>query len=184
MRKIIMAVDDEKHVLASLKRIFRGNEYLFFPFQSSVDALNALIDLKPHVIISDKRMPHIEGVDFLTRASRLCHCSLRILLTGYRNNKRDMKSPVDRVISKPWNNEQIEREISQTRILPNRIAIPLAAQKAPMECILCGMPHAHWEIRLTDYSYYACAGCYEKMAPYNDSFSESIMMNHMLGNVI
>lgn len=184
MVKIIMAVDDEKHVLSSLSRLFRGKDYTFVPFHSPVAALNALMDLKPHVIISDKRMPQIEGVDFLTRASEMFHGSLRILLTGYHRKKRDVSPPVDRVITKPWHNDILKHEISRTRLLQNGLAIPLEAASSREGCNLCGQALSHWEIRFSDYSEYVCSSCHDKIMPYCDSFSESVMLNHMMGNVV
>lgn len=184
MCKIIMAVDDEKHVLASLKRMFRGQDYEFVAFQSPVEALNALQDLKPHVVISDKRMPHIEGVDFLTRVSEMLHCSLRILLTGHPNTERDYRNPVDRIIEKPWNNGKLEHEINRTHVLPGSLAIPLEEASGPVECSLCGQFHAQWEIRFADFSEYVCNACYGSLIPYGNSFSAWVMMNQMMGNVV
>lgn len=184
MRKIIMAVDDDKHVLASLKRIFRGDKYSFVPFQSPVMALESLHEVKPHVIISDKRMPHMEGVDFLTRASEMMHCNLRILLTGLRNRERVNRDSIDRVFTKPWTHEQLELEIAQTHVLSRYLAIPVVSFTSFAECGLCGNPQAEWEIRSPESSEFLCDGCYKKMMPHLNTFQGAVVMNRMMGNVV
>lgn len=184
MQTIIMAVDDDKHVLSSLGRMFRKDSYTFVSFHSPVIALESLTKVRPHVIISDRKMPGIEGEDFLTLASEMLHCSLRILLTGFRNSGGDSKDAIDMVFTKPWINEQLEFEINRSRFMPNRIDIPLIAYSGFIECSLCGSHQANWEIRMEDCSEHVCSRCYERLMHYFDSAQESILMKHMLGNVI
>lgn len=186
MRKIILAVDDEKCVLSSLGRIFRGDDYEFIPFNSPVKALEALDTIKPHIIISDKRMPHIEGVDFLTRAREILHCSFRILLTSFETAGGQLTGNVDCVIYKPWNSEQLLDMIRSMHVHPDRIVLPVndfLDDNAP-GCDLCGQTCISSEIRYHNYSDYVCSDCFGKMVMYRGGCLENMIIDSLLGNVI
>jgi CheY-like chemotaxis protein len=81
-RPQILCVDDEPNVLEGLSmHLRRGHEV--FTATSGRDALELLRD-KPSiaVVISDMRMPNMDGAAFLARARELAPHSVRILLTG------------------------------------------------------------------------------------------------------
>ncbi|QQR79801.1 MAG: HD domain-containing protein [Deltaproteobacteria bacterium] len=69
-------------------------------------------DKKYTLIISDQRMPDMEGTVFLEKARQIAPDTVRILLTGYA----DMQAAIDainrcgvyRFLTKPWNDEEIK----------------------------------------------------------------------------
>lgn len=116
----IMIVDDEKYILNALRRLFRKSPYNCITFDSPVDALDTLETLdknRPHVVISDRRMPYMEGIDFLTRVKGLYPDTYCILLTGYKLPDRSHNAlkyrRIDRVIFKPWKDEDVKQEIEK-----------------------------------------------------------------------
>jgi two-component system NtrC family sensor kinase len=108
----ILAVDDEPSVLNSLRRIFVEADCIFVAAGSGAEGLEVLrLGSKFDVIISDFRMPGMNGIDFLTAAGELQPHTLRILLTGQAPGKdvvASLKSGVvTTYIPKPWDNDQL-----------------------------------------------------------------------------
>lgn len=108
----ILSVDDEKEILNSLRRIFVKTGYTFVTADSGAEGLAALRHATTFdVIISDYRMPAMNGIEFLTLAHEQQPESLRILLTGQAPDK-DIAAAlesgvVSRHITKPWNNGEL-----------------------------------------------------------------------------
>lgn len=78
----ILFVDDEADILSSFKRQFRKKADISTAL-SGQEALD-LIDSEDEfaVIVSDMRMPNMDGAQFLEKARRRSPNSIRILLTG------------------------------------------------------------------------------------------------------
>lgn len=78
----ILCVDDEPNMLSALKRQMRA-KYNIVTAESAQDALGILKNDGPFdVIISDFRMPQMDGAEFLTKAKEIDPTATRILLTG------------------------------------------------------------------------------------------------------
>lgn len=114
MHKILI-LDDEVEILNSLKRVFRKT-YDVFTFDNGEAALAAMEEHLFAVIISDMRMPHMDGATFLTKAKALSPNSVRILLTGYADMESTVKAINDGGIfsyaNKPWNNDDIKQLVA------------------------------------------------------------------------
>lgn len=114
----ILCVDDEASVLSSLKRVLRGESYQFFSASCARDGI-FLLEREPiDIVISDMRMPEVNGAEFLSDvASQYPDCA-RILLTGYSDIESTIKAvnegQIHRYIQKPWNNEDLLLTIDQT----------------------------------------------------------------------
>lgn len=115
-RPTILVVDDEPEVLRSLHDLFR-REYRVLTFERGPEALGALRDLDPPVVMTDQRMPQMTGVEFLRHAKRLRPDATRLLFTGYA----DLKAVIDainegnvfRYITKPWDAEEMQTVVRQ-----------------------------------------------------------------------
>lgn len=78
----ILLVDDEPNVLDGYKRGLRGR-YEIRTALSGIEAVEILQKEDPFaVIVSDMRMPGMNGVEFLNQAKSVCPDSVRIMLTG------------------------------------------------------------------------------------------------------
>lgn len=107
----ILAIDDEVEILNSINRVFR-KQYDVHVFEFPDKALDAIKEHEFAVIISDMKMPAMDGATFLTEANKLSPNSVRILLTGYS----DMESTIRAIneghiysfMSKPWNNDELK----------------------------------------------------------------------------
>ncbi|MDB5790775.1 MAG: chemotaxis protein CheY, partial [Massilia sp.] len=64
----ILCVDDEPNILSALRRLFRSQGYEVLTAQSAREGL-AVLEARPvDVVISDMRMPGMDGVQFLEQA--------------------------------------------------------------------------------------------------------------------
>jgi eukaryotic-like serine/threonine-protein kinase len=126
----LLIVDDEERLLTALRSRFR-DRYHVFTTTDPAKALDFLTRYSMHVIISDQRMPVMPGVDFLRRSRDLSPRSVRILLTGYSDLAAIVGSvnegEVYRFISKPWDNDQLQRIVAEAVT----IALELGDTKAP-----------------------------------------------------
>lgn len=110
----ILAVDDEPGVLSALTRDLRreyGEQYRIVRADSGTQALEVLEQLKLRgdpvaLLVSDQRMPGMEGVDFLARAVELFPDARRVLLTAYADTDAAIKAinqvKLDNYLMKPW----------------------------------------------------------------------------------
>jgi len=64
----ILCVDDEPNVLKSLRRLFRSADYVIHLAESGAQGLEVLAEQAIDLIISDMRMPQMDGAEFLTKA--------------------------------------------------------------------------------------------------------------------
>jgi len=111
---IIMTVDDDPQVLAAIARDLRrqyGKDYRILRASSGAEGLEALEALKERggtvsLLLSDQRMPSMNGVEFLTRARTLFPSAKRALLTAYSDTEAAISainaSHVDYYFVKPW----------------------------------------------------------------------------------
>ena len=87
MKTAILFVDDDENVLRSLKRLFFEESFEVLTAGSGKEALEILKNKEVGVIVSDQRMPEMDGTQFLERAKKLAPCSVRIILSC--SNGRD-----------------------------------------------------------------------------------------------
>jgi response regulator RpfG family c-di-GMP phosphodiesterase len=110
----ILIIDDEPAITQSLRRSLRENFDVF----TANTVSQALEILKLHeiaVIITDQRMPDMQGVDFLQLARQVQPYSLSILLSGYSDVQALVAalniSTVRGFIPKPWDNQVLLEKI-------------------------------------------------------------------------
>lgn len=114
-RESVLFVDDEKSILSSLRRLMRPLKLNTYFGNSGAEGLKILEENHIDLIVSDMRMPEMDGAEFLTKAKAMKPDTVRILLTGYA----DMTSTIEalnnggiyRYISKPWDDEELKSVI-------------------------------------------------------------------------
>lgn len=121
----ILFVDDEQHIVETLKSLFR-NIYNVFTATSGSEALGIIKNNQIHAIISDQRMPEMEGIDLLREVKKLAPNTVRIMLTGYSDLAAIIGSinegEIYRYIYKPWNNKDLRNTVSQAAEVGLRLA--------------------------------------------------------------
>ncbi|MBD3225564.1 MAG: response regulator [Caldithrix sp.] len=78
----LLAVDDQTQILNTLSRMFK-TRYQVFTASSGEKGLQILKEHNIAVIISDQRMPEMDGVTFLSKAMEIQPKAIRLLITGY-----------------------------------------------------------------------------------------------------
>jgi len=108
----LLFVDDEPNILKSLKRLFRGSEYEVHIAEGGAEGLKILEQAPIDLVISDMRMPQMDGAEFLTRVAEQWPDTVRILLTGYADLESTVaavnKGKIYSYCSKPWEDNELK----------------------------------------------------------------------------
>lgn len=107
----LLLVDDEENILRSLRRVLRREPWELTTANSGEEALKAMAGQKFDLVISDARMPSMDGPTLLAEIRRKYPWCIRILLTGYADMTSTVKAINDgqiyRYISKPWDDDEL-----------------------------------------------------------------------------
>lgn len=116
MGKSILFVDDERAILKSLERLFFDTDYEVFLAESGEEGLRILAENRVGIVVSDMRMPTMNGHEFLRRVKEKYPETTRIVLSGYANEREMVESIVDGshglYLLKPWKNEDLVEKIA------------------------------------------------------------------------
>ncbi len=113
----LLLVDDEPNILSALKRLFRRNGHTIHTAESGAEGLKILQQQPVDLIISDMRMPEMNGAEFLEQAAKINPNAVRLLLTGYSDINATIeainKGKIYGYISKPWNETELNLTVNQ-----------------------------------------------------------------------
>ncbi len=113
-KPILLAVDDDSDVLNAIARDLRtkyGQDFRVLRAESGVAALEVLRELKERgtpvaLLLSDQRMPGMDGVTFLSRAAEDYPKAKRVVITAYADTEAAIaainQSQVHYYLVKPW----------------------------------------------------------------------------------
>lgn len=128
----LLFVDDEPNILSALKRLFRPHGYRIFTAGGGAEGLEVMERETVDLVISDMRMPNMDGAQFLERVRAKWPDTMRILLTGYADVGSTIaainKGEIFRYVSKPWEDNDIVLLVKQALDLKN-----LAQEKRRLE---------------------------------------------------
>lgn len=113
----VLIVDDEEQIGKALGRLMKGIGAKYVYMESGQEALERIKTAsKPFsLILSDQRMPGMEGSVFLEKAKELAPDTIRFLITGYADvgavTDAVNKGSIHRYISKPWDNRVLTETV-------------------------------------------------------------------------
>jgi EAL domain-containing protein (putative c-di-GMP-specific phosphodiesterase class I)/CheY-like chemotaxis protein len=81
--RTLLLVDDEPFVLSTLARVLHDQGYGILTAGKAGDGFEILATNRIGVVLSDLRMPGMDGVEFLSRVSSLHPDTIRIAMSGY-----------------------------------------------------------------------------------------------------
>lgn len=117
-KRTILFVDDEQRILTSLKRGLLDEPYNMLFTQSCKDALEILEREEIHVIVTDMRMPEMNGLELLRIVKQKHPRIIRMVLSGYTHVNTILtainQGEIFRYITKPWKtNDELKAIIRQ-----------------------------------------------------------------------
>lgn len=114
---VVLCVDDEPNILSSLRRQLRSLGCRILAAGSGAEALELLRHESIDVIVSDMRMPQMDGTELLEQVYRGWPRAVRILLTGHADIKATVaainRGRVDRYMNKPWDEQELTSAVRQ-----------------------------------------------------------------------
>ncbi|MFH1147063.1 MAG: ATPase, T2SS/T4P/T4SS family [Pseudomonadota bacterium] len=113
--RTLLFVDDEENVLSALQRAFRRENYKALFAGGGAEALKILAAGPVQVIVSDFKMPQMDGIALLRVVRDKYPQTIRIMLTGYTDVPMIMaainEGAVYKFITKPWNDHDLRLNI-------------------------------------------------------------------------
>ncbi len=117
-KRTILLVDDEENILRSLHRVLRRDGYIILQANSGAQGLE-ILQAHPEtgVILSDQRMPHMTGIEFLSQAREMYPDTVRMVLSGYTDLKTVTESinqgEIYKFLTKPWEDELLRANVQE-----------------------------------------------------------------------
>ena len=115
--RTVLFVDDESHVLNSLRRALRTEPYQSFFAESGQEALELLERDRVNVIVADLGMPEMDGLTLLKHVQERYPDIIRLILSGHADTYSILnainRGNVYRYIVKPWDNMELKLIVRQ-----------------------------------------------------------------------
>jgi len=107
----LLIVDDEVRILSALRRALRREGYEIVTAESVREALQLLDDRPFDGILSDHKMPHMRGDEFLALAAERRPEAVRMLITGWTEEipaGRLEELGITALVTKPWDDTKLK----------------------------------------------------------------------------
>ncbi|MBI5407920.1 MAG: HDOD domain-containing protein [Nitrospirae bacterium] len=119
-RQTILFVDDEQNVLNSLKRLLYDEAWNLLFADGGNKGIDLLKEHKVDLVISDVRMPGMDGIAFLKQVKEFYPHIIRIFLSGYADRTAVVQALSEgcaqQLLPKPWKDEEL-REVIRGALL-------------------------------------------------------------------
>lgn len=112
----VLFVDDEPNVLNAIRRIFIEENYEILTAHSAADGVEIMDGNEVPVVVSDYRMPDMNGIEFLRVVNSRWPDTVRIVLSGYADVASIVaavnEGQIYKFIPKPWNDDELRMTIA------------------------------------------------------------------------
>jgi putative nucleotidyltransferase with HDIG domain len=113
----VLFVDDEVNILRAVQRLLRNEPCRVLTASRGPEALELLASESAQVVVSDQRMPEMNGVELLLAIRDRHPDAVRMMLTGYTEMNVAVEAinhgEIYRLITKPWNDEELKATLRQ-----------------------------------------------------------------------
>ncbi len=111
----VLFVDDEELVLKSLERAFRREDFNLLTASSGTLALEILKKKEIQVLVTDYRMPEMDGIELAEKVAEINPDIIRIILSGYSEASTIIEAinrgSIYKFLTKPWHSETLKMNI-------------------------------------------------------------------------
>ncbi len=135
----IVFVDDEANILGGLQRLFRSrrDSWDMVFLNGGEETIEWLADNDPDAIVTDMRMPVVDGGEVLKRASEMKKGKVRFVLSGEADRQLTYRTvgASHQFFSKPCNDAYLSRALDNaltlgSELLPDELQIIIGNQRA------------------------------------------------------
>lgn len=113
----VLFVDDEASILIALRRLCRNMGWDIYTAESGDQGLAIIDEHRIDLVVSDMRMPNMNGAQFLEKVVERSPSTVRILLTGYSEVTATVaaidKGKIFCHCTKPWDNDEFREILNQ-----------------------------------------------------------------------
>lgn len=111
----VLLVDDEPEVVNALSRVLMRT-YQISKCHSAEDAMQIMASTPVDLVLSDIRMPGMDGIELLTQIKEQYPATARVLLSGY-SDIEVCQNAIDNniaevILAKPWDNFELKNILS------------------------------------------------------------------------
>lgn len=114
--KTILIVDDEKHYPMILAEVLQEEGYAYFTASSGVEALDIFENEFVDLVLTDVKMPGMDGIELLSRIKEVNPDAPVIVMTAYGSVEKAVEAMQEGAytfITKPFENETLLTHISK-----------------------------------------------------------------------
>jgi len=151
MSKRILFVDDEPMVLKGLERLLRGmrHEWEMEFVASGQAALEAMARAPFDVVISDMRMPGMDGAELLDQVKKRFSQTVRVVLSGQSDKDAVIRAvrPTHQYLSKPCDVEELKHRLRCALTLRDMLDSPDLKQRVSQVETLPSLPSLYQALR-------------------------------------
>ncbi|MFQ5731526.1 MAG: HDOD domain-containing protein [Planctomycetaceae bacterium] len=146
----VLFVDDQPNVLAGLRRMLRGlrSEWEMEFAESGDEALSIMADSPFDVVVSDLRMPGMDGVQLLNSVLERHPGTVRIILSGQADQASVLRSvtPAHQYLSKPCDAETLKATVARACSLRDTLCQESLIRLVSKVTTLPSLPHVYTQL--------------------------------------
>jgi len=124
----LLFVDDEPHVIEGLRRMMRRvrDQWEVHTALSGEEALKIMAVTPADVVVSDMRMPHMNGVELLNRIAKQYPEAVRLILSGHTDREVIMQSAIvaHQFLAKPCDAETLVNTLHRAKRVRELLSSP------------------------------------------------------------
>ena len=110
----LLLIDDDEWIRDSMRLFFESEGCDLETLETAEEALERIEKQPFDIIISDFRLPGMDGIELFKRTQNSCRSTLKILITAYMNEQvlsAAKRVGIDDMIEKPFKTETIEKSL-------------------------------------------------------------------------
>lgn len=146
----VLFVDDQPNILDGLRRMLRGlrNEWQMEFAESGLEALALMAEAPFDVVVSDMRMPGMDGSQLLTETMARYPATVRIILSGQADQVSVLRAvtPAHQYLSKPCDAETLKATVARACSLRDTLSQKPLIRLVSQVTTLPSLPHIYTKL--------------------------------------